>query len=128
VDGDRTLLQRGDQAEFSGFGRQHLRRAGLIRAAQKFPGDGARIVGIVETGVADAPALGLQRSGELAHGGEEEGDLLGVVGDVGRLVHHLRHDDRIAALVGLPQSRDLGGELIAEDEDKTAHQGISRPA
>jgi hypothetical protein len=38
VDGDRAVLERGDQAKLSGFGRQHLVAPVAHRRAQKSPG------------------------------------------------------------------------------------------
>jgi hypothetical protein len=128
VDGQQALFECSDQAELAGFGRQDLGCSRGLGCAQKLAHDGARVLRIVEPGVADAPSRRLQPRRELAHRCEDEGDLLGVVGHVGRLGHDLGNDDRIGGAVGLAQRRDLLRELVAEDEDKAAHHGISRPA
>ena len=125
---ERRVVQSGDQPPFAGFCRQHLPRTVLVGAAQELTGDAAGVVGVVELGIGDVPAVVPEAAGELAHGGENQGDLLGMVADIGRLVRDLGHDDHVPVLVRLAERGDGFGQLVAQDQDESGHQGISFPA
>ena len=62
---------------------------------------------------------------EVAHGREDEGDLLRVVRDVGGLGHHLDHQDRVAARIEALEGRDLAVELVAQNEAEGARHPAS---
>ena len=81
-------------------------------APQKFPSDAARVFGIIQSGVVHLPALGPQVIRKLTHRGKDQGDLFGVVGDVGCLAHDFGHDDDIAGLISLAQGREGRRKLI----------------
>ena len=97
-----------------------LDRAGDL--AGETPG----IFRIVERHVIDGPAFTPQRRGEVAHGREDQDDLLLVVLDVSRLLPNLHHQDH--GLLGrrLSQGRKSARKLIAEDGNEggwwLAHQ------
>ena len=51
-----------------------------------------------------------------------------MVADIGRLVRDLGHDDHVPVLVRLAERGDGFGQLVAQDQDESGHQGISFPA
>ncbi len=92
---------------------------------QQFAGDRTRIGGIVELAVAHVPAIVAQPGRELAHGGKDQRDLLGMMLNIARLVCDLGHDDDIAVPVRIGQSRQIKRQLIAQNQDQPGHQGTS---
>ncbi len=93
--------------------------------AGEFTGEGAGVAGIVEAHVIDGDALGLKILREMAHGGKQEGDLLAMVGDVGRLLHHLNHQHPVDLRVEVRERGDGAGELVPQDETQNTHGAIS---
>ena len=89
--------------------------------AGEFVGEGTCIGGIVEPHIMHAQAFAFQLFREVAHGREDQDDLLLVVGNIGRLLRHLRHEDHV--LRGIePVKRAQGGrELIAEHQTQAFH-------
>ncbi len=55
-----------------------------------------RRVGLIEPLIVDGDAFFLQRPREMAHGGEDEGDLLRMMADVGGFLGDLGHDHHVA--------------------------------
>ncbi len=129
LDGQGAGAERLPEPPFAAFGGDDALRVEFGMAAHEFAADRARRVGIVEAAVGDAPAVGFERGGEFAHGGEEEGDLLDVVSDVVRLVGDLGHDDDVAGFFACAQGGEGRRELVAQDEDQArAHHGIASPS
>jgi hypothetical protein len=56
----------------------------------------------------------------MAHGGEEQHEALLVLGEIGRLLGGLGHQDRVAGGVEAVEGGAVGVELVAEDDDETA--------
>ncbi len=94
-DGHGQVVQRGDQAPFPGPRGDHALGAMRRGMAQQLSGNGLCVVRIVQRRIGDAVAGLAQTVRELAHRGEQEGDLLRVVGDIAGLGHHLGHHDQI---------------------------------
>ena len=87
--------------------------------AHQFGTDRPAGVGIIIGGIGDRPAIVAKLLREMAHGREQEGDLLAMVADIGRLVADLGHDHDVAVTVGGGQRRQRRRQLVAQDEDKT---------
>ncbi len=125
----RAVLQRGDQPELPRLGRDRLIGAGLLGTPQQLAGDRAGGLGIVQPPVAHVPALGAQLVREVPHRREQERDLLGMVVDIARLLHHLRHHHHVAVPVRLAQRRDLARELVAQHQHQPwPHHSMRAPA
>ena len=75
----------------------------------------ARIVLAGELHVVDRPPGIAQFLGEVAHGREDQDDLLLVVLDVGRLVPDLHHQDDGIVLGAASKARKRAGQLVAKD-------------
>ncbi len=71
---------------------------------------------LVQGIVVHPPAVLAQALGEMAHGGEQERDLLTVVGHVVALAGHLRHYHPVAGRVAFGQAAEMGAELVAENQ------------
>ena len=123
----RHLVQQLDQPPFPGPGADDLLRPALFGPAQKLSGDRPGIAGIVELGITHVPAGLAQTCRELAHGGEDQRDLLGVMLHVAGLVRDLRHHHDVLGLVGLLQRRQLLRQLVAQHEHQPAHHGTALP-
>ena len=60
----------------------------------------SRLVGgIIEADVVDGETIGAQFTCEVAHGGEDQRELLLVVADIGRLLRDLHHQDGVSGLM-----------------------------
>ena len=57
----------------------------------------------------------------MAHRGEQKGDLLLVVADIGRLGHHLDDENDGGGLVHRAQAGEIMAELIAEHGNEDGH-------
>ncbi len=102
------------QAVLAGLGDQQF-------AGVQLPGAGqhrfAQILqALVQGVVVHAPALAAQARGEMAHGAEQERQLLAVVGHVAGFLAHLGHDHAIAGRVAFGQAAEMGAELVAENQ------------
>ena len=100
---DRRMGQLVDQTPFPRLGRDYFARAGLLRPAEQLADERACVFGVIQPGIAQAPAVILQLAGKFAHCGEDKRDFLGVVTDIFRLLRDFGHDHHIARLVGLAQ-------------------------
>jgi hypothetical protein len=67
--------------------------------------EGSAVVRIVELHIIDGPAVGFQRAGMVAHGREQEGDLLAVVRDVIGFFNDLHHQHPRRCRVGVAKRR-----------------------
>ena len=67
--------------------------------ALHFAGEGAGVGGIIEADVVDGEALCAQFACEVPHGGEDQRQLLLVMGDVACFLRHLHHQHGVAGLV-----------------------------
>ena len=94
-------------------------------APQKFPNNAAGVFGIVQRSVVHPPAIGPQTIRELAHGGKDEGDLFGVMGNVGCLAHDLGHDNNIAGFIGFAQGREGRRKLVTQNKDELYHGTVA---
>ena len=108
---------------FARFGDHHPlrpvprdRRAELLR-------ERPAIVRIVQGHIIDRPAEPPQLRREMAHGREQEGDLLPVMPHIARLVRQLRHEHAVARRIGPSEAGEGRRELVAEDEDQFADGG-----
>ena len=107
---------------FAGLGDDDPVRRVALESPLQLAGEGAGIGPIVEPDIVDADIQLPQIIGEMAHGGEEKGDLALVVTDVIRLLRNLHHQYGIAGFE-IAQRRGLATELIAENETKRCHDG-----
>ena len=123
----RAVLQRLDQPKLTRSRRKHLGRVPLLGAAQQLATDGLAVLGVVQLGIIDSPAILPQPRRKLAHGGQDQRDLLGVMGHIRPLFRHLGHDNNVAVLIGLAQGRHALGQLIPKDQNQSAHHGTSAP-
>ena len=89
--------------------------------AGEFAGEGARVRGIVEPHVMHAHAFAFQLFREVAHGREDQDDLLFMMRNISRLLRHLRHEDHVLGGIQ-PVKRAQGArELIAEHKTQAFH-------
>ena len=133
VVGQQMHLQRGvfqlvDQAPLPRLCRQHLACPRLRCATQQFPHDRTRVIRIVQLRIDDFPAVLFQRMGKLAHRGKDQGDLLGVMPDISRLVRDLGHHDGIARLIRLRQGAERFCQLVAQNQHQAPYHGTGFPA
>ena len=89
----------------------------------EFSGERAGIARRIEAHIVDGDALGLQIGREMAHGREQESDLLLVVADIGRLLPHLDHENGVGVRVEIGERGNAAVKLIAEDEAERALAG-----
>src|SRR6056297_1771272 len=99
----------------------------LLPAAHQFTHDALAGLRIIQPRIGDLPAILTQFLGKMAHGRENQRDLLGVVGHISALVHHLGHDHDIPGFIGLAQRRQSVAQLVAQHEDKTPYHGTRAP-
>ncbi len=93
-----TLLHL-EHAPFRCFGGDHAMRYVARNGPRQFTGQRAGVCRIVEPDIVDLPAKAAQFIGEGAHRGEDEGQLLLVVANVGRLVRDLGHQHDVMRAV-----------------------------
>ena len=117
------ILHHRPDPPFAGLG--HDDAVGLMTrdGPHQLAGEGAGIAGRIEADVIDGDAFRLQLGREVAHGGEQEGDLLLVMPDVGRLRPDLDHQDHVVLRVEVREAGDAAGELVAEHEAEGADGG-----
>ena len=114
-------LERVAQAPLARLGDHDPLEGPLPQRAQQLAGDRTGVVRILVADIAHGDAARPQPLGEGPHAGENEGDLLLVVTDIGRLLPHLGHEDEVAGGVEVAQGRQpILGELVAEDEAEGA--------
>ncbi len=107
-------------APFAGFGDEDARWRMPCDGAPHFAGEGAGVGGIVEAHVIDGEAVTAEGFLEMAHGGEDEHQLLLVVLHVSGFFHHLHHQHGVAGLT-VTQRGDATGELIAQHDAERGH-------
>lgn len=73
-------------------------------------------------------ALLAQRLGKMAHGAEDQNDLLRVMRYMTGLLHHLGQQNMIMYRVDIPQDTKTLGELIAQEQNQTARNHHSTTA
>ncbi len=101
--------------------RDDDRAVGLIaQRPVQFADDGVGIVRVVDAHVAHDHPARLEPQGEAAHRGEDEGDLLLVVLDIGRFLHDFRHQDDVTLRVEIDQGGEIVGQLVAQHEAERA--------
>ena len=96
-----------------------------LAGAAHFAGQRPDVGRIVKPDIVDPPAVGAQFLREVAHGGEDEGDLLLVVRHIGRLGRDFGHQHHIARAVTCLQGGQGGVELVAKDEDDLAGHPVA---
>ena len=95
----RQLFEGRRQSPFAGLGDHDASVGGRLQSPQDLAVQRRGRLRIAQPHVTHVDPSLPQSLGELAHGGEDEDELLLVVGDIGRLVHHLRHQHGIACRV-----------------------------
>ena len=125
----RPLREGGQmlgQPPLAAFGHGHgVETAGVQRAGQ-FAGYGAGVVGIVDGDVSHRQPLGSQALGVVSHGGEDQGDLLLVVADIGRLVAHLGHQKGVGGRVQPVQRAQIVRQLVAQHQPQNRQARLRR--
>ena len=106
------------QAPFSRFCNDQRIVIVAVERANALVGQRAGILRVVQLHIIDGPARIGEFVGEVAHGREDQGDLLLVVADISRLVADLRHQHNIAGRIGRGECCYIGRELIPENEDQ----------
>ena len=110
--------QRLGQTPFAAFGDYNPAERLIVEGAVQFAGDGVGVGRIVDADVAHRDTARLKPQGEAAHGGEDQGDLLLVVSDVGGLVVDLGHQDDVPRRIETLQSGQTVGQLVAQHQTK----------
>ena len=111
----RPLLHVLTHAPLARFHYADEARGVPFDRAGDLAGEAARISLIVQPHVIDRPSGIAQFLGEVPHGGEDQGDLLLVMLDVGRLVPDLHHQDD-GIVLGPPADRGkIARQLVAKD-------------
>ena len=87
------------QPPFTALGHHDPLGPQLCDRPIQFAGYRPGITGLIDANVAHRHAPPLQPGRELPHGGEREGDLLLVMAHIGRLAHHLGHEDGVDARI-----------------------------
>ncbi len=111
-------------APFAGLGHDHFGGAVAGDGALQFAGEAAGVRGVIEAHIVDADALSHERRREMAHGGEDEGDLLAMMLHIGRLAHHLGHEDNITRRIEALEAGDIARKLVAEDKAECCHAPV----
>ena len=83
-------------------------------------GEGAAIALRIQGNVFDRPAQRAQLPREVAHGREQEGDLLLVMAHIARLVAQLRHEHEVPRRIAGGEAGDGRRQLVAQHEDEVA--------
>ena len=91
------------QSPFSGLGKDNPLEGLAFQRAQHLAIQALRIARLVQRHIAHPVAAPAQPLGELAHGGEDQNELLLVVANVFGLVHHLGHQDQVGGRVDVAQ-------------------------
>ena len=107
-------LQLGADPPLRRLGQDHPVRLVPCDGAADFPRQISGIVRILEIDIVDRHALPPQGLGKMAHGRQDQHDLLPVVGHMGVLPHDLRHQDNVTDRVEPLQRRHIAGQLVAQ--------------
>ena len=89
--------------------------------AGEFAGEETRIGGVVKPHIMHADAFAFQFLGEMAHGREDQDDLLLVVRGIGRLLRDLGHEHDVLRGVEAIERAQFARELIAEHQTQIFH-------
>ena len=81
----------------------------------------SRVAGIVEADIVDAIAEVAKFVGEMAHGREDEDDLLPVVADIAGFGVDLAEKDHVLLRIGTGKARHRRGQLVSKKEHQIAH-------
>ena len=114
------------QPPLAAFGHGHGVETPAVQRAGQFAGDGAGVVGIVDGDVSHRQPPGPQTLGVVSHGGEDQGDLLLVVADIGRLVAHLGHQKGVGGRVQPVQRAQIVRQLVAQHQSQNRHARLRR--
>jgi len=117
----RPAVECAGKPPLTGFG--DMNGIGLVpgHRAPDLVAQRTGVVGVLEWHMVDGPAVLAQFRREVAHGTEDQGDLLRVVGDVSGLVGDFsQQHDGIVGLAGA-QRGNARVELVAEDERERSH-------
>ena len=112
------------QAPFPRLCEVDRRGAMAAHGPLQLAAQGSGIVPVVQPDEIDPPAGGRQSRGEVAHGRQDQDDLLPVVPDIGRLAHDLRHQHHGARRIASPQGGQGVAQLVSEDQDEIGHGAI----
>lgn len=93
----------------------------LLEGAGELKGKAAGVLRGIEFGVVHCPALFGEVVAEVTHGGEEQGDALRVGPNVSGFLGDLGHPDPVLVRIGVSESGGVGIELVAKDENESAH-------
>lgn len=102
------------------------RSQAVARIAKQLGVDGVGVVGVVDADIADLHAPAAQPLGEIAHAGEDQGQLLLVVLDVGGFAQDLGHEDDVVRGVETAKRGQVVAELIAQHQSERPRH--ARPA
>ena len=80
---------------------------------------------IIQGHVVHLQALLTQSLGEMAHGAENQGDLLRMMRHMAGLFHHLGQQHVIMVRVDVAQRTKAVGELVAQNEKQTTNSHSS---
>ena len=95
------FLHHLGHAPFARFGDGDLRRLVTLHGALHFGGERPRVRRIIERHIIDAKPLAAKLFREVAHGGEDQRQLLLVMIHVGGFFHHLHHQHHVSLGVTL---------------------------
>ena len=115
------------QPPLAAFGHHHRFISAVVQRPGQFAGDRAAVVRIVDAHIAHIDAPPLQPLGVIAYGGEDQGQLLLVMPDIGRLVANLGHQNRVDVRVQILQRRQVVRQLIAQHQPKHGHALFPSP-
>ena len=108
------MLHAFSQAVFPGFAHHEASTAGTSQLCFHYFAQRCHCAAIFVV-VNEVPAA-TQDIPEVTHGGEDERDLVAVVGDVGGLLAYFGHHNDVSAGTGSLQGRVMQGKLIAENQ------------
>ena len=104
------------QAPFAAFGEVNLRRPQLFGPAPQLTRQRAAVVRVVEGHVVHTPAALAQGFGKVAHGAENQRDLLRVMGHVIGFGGHFGQQYGVLGWVQLAQRGQIKRQLIAKNQ------------
>ena len=112
---------------FARFGQDDA----LVRPLRQRPldrvGETGAGPGLVEPVIDHPPSRRFQFGREMAHGGEDQGDLLAVMPDIACFADRLDHQDIGLARRGLAQAREVGAQLVAQHQYQVGHHTFLHP-
>ena len=120
-----TVTQRLLQAPVAALGQMHLGRVEPLRPAQQLARQRTTVIGIIQSHVVNLDAPRAQSLGKMAHGAEDQGDLLRVMRHMTGLFHHFGQQHVVVLAVDVLQCTEAMGKLVTQDQNQTArtHSG-----